>query len=58
MPVFQAKSAAVQVLEGNQAEVRFLTRENTSLSVILPEEALYVLAQRIIWAGNPPPLEG
>ena len=50
-----AKSAAARLVDAEMAEVRFLTIENRSLRIMLPQTALFALAQRIIALTDPPP---
>ena len=50
-----AKSAAARLVDGEMAEVRFLTNENKSLRIMLPQTALFALAQRIVALTDPPP---
>ena len=50
-----AKSAAARLVDSEMAEIRFLTNENRSLRIMLPQTALYALAQRIINLTDPPP---
>ena len=44
-----AKSAAARLVGSETAEVGFLTEDNKSLRVMLPQEALFILARRIAW---------
>ena len=47
MPVYQARSANACLRDDGRAEVRFRQRDNSSVSVTMPEAALHVLAQQI-----------
>ena len=48
-----AKSAAARLVDNETAEVRFLTEDNKSLRVMLPQEALFILARRIADLADP-----
>ena len=47
MPVFQATCADAALRADGKAELRFRTKEQSSVSVTIPESALHVLGEQI-----------